>query len=428
MADIRATIGLEPKDAVEFFRSKGTYPVSRHWTDLWQEEHARAFTVAKMMERGLLEQVRTSLDQVIANGGTFEQWKDQIRPELERAGWWGKVDNSDLTGVDWPVFVGPARLRTIYNTNLRMARAAGKWKRIQALKKVAPYLRYSAILDGRTRPLHRAWHGTILPVDHPWWNTHFPPCGWNCRCTVTQLSERDLRLRGWTVSEPPPEGPSHGFVKADGEIISVPAGIDPGFAYNVGKRHLTGLAPPPSTGPIAEPHIKVDDLPPLPTPRQLPSSRLLPRSTPSEDAIEAFMAEFTGPTDGVTVLDHDVTGEPLTVSRAFFYRGGIESPEKLKLDGAKRLEAVLLYAETLKQPDEIWFVWEPTKNVDGTTRWRLTRRYIARFEIDAQIYNNLVVVEINAAGWKGVSAFQPGRSNYLAKPQVRGGVLAYRRA
>jgi uncharacterized protein with gpF-like domain len=33
-------------------------------------------------------------------------------------------------------------------------------------------------MDGRTRPMHAAWHNTVLPFDHPFWKTHYPPNGW----------------------------------------------------------------------------------------------------------------------------------------------------------------------------------------------------------------------------------------------------------
>lgn len=97
----------------------------------------------------------------------------------------------------------PRRLRIIYDTNLRMNHAAGEWAKIQRTKQFAPFLRYVAILDGRTRPLHRGWHGTILPVDHAFWKTHYPPNGWRCRCTVQQLSQMDLDDFGYQVSPDP---------------------------------------------------------------------------------------------------------------------------------------------------------------------------------------------------------------------------------
>jgi hypothetical protein len=124
-----------------------------------------------------------------------------------------------------------------------MARAAALWDRIQASKATLPYLRYSAVMDGRTRPLHALWHGTILPVDHPWWLTHFPPNGWRCRCTVMQLNDRMLARRGWTVSKTPPEGPVRPFWrKGAREPVFVPAGIDPGFGYNAGIAREVALS------------------------------------------------------------------------------------------------------------------------------------------------------------------------------------------
>ena len=100
-----------------------------------------------------------------------------------------------------------------------------------------PYLRYVATLDDRTRPDHRAWHGTVLPVDHPFWQTHYPPNGWRCRYTVIQFSERQLRARGYEVSEGPPSGSgrTREWVNTrTGEVQNVQIGIDPGWNHNTG--------------------------------------------------------------------------------------------------------------------------------------------------------------------------------------------------
>ena len=100
-----------------------------------------------------------------------------------------------------------------------------------------PYLRYVATLDARTRPEHMRWHGTVLPVDHPWWETHAPPNGWYCRCIIQQLSEEDLDEFGYQVSTEPPPGSARTRAwtnKRTGETVQVPVGIDPGFDHNVG--------------------------------------------------------------------------------------------------------------------------------------------------------------------------------------------------
>ena len=63
------------------------------------------------------------------------------------------------------------------------------------------------------RPLHQAWDGIALHGDHPFWETHFPPCGWGCGCYVSGArsvagvrrlgGDPDLELPlGWNVPLP----------------------------------------------------------------------------------------------------------------------------------------------------------------------------------------------------------------------------------
>ncbi len=113
--------------------------------------------------------------------------------------------------------------------------AEGRWEQQQTVKDAFPYLRYTGILDSKIRPQHRRWHGTILPLDHPWWKTHYPPNGWKCRCDAVSVSEDDLRRYGWEVSEPEDEGTVAWRNPATGDVTEVPVGIDPGWAYNPGN-------------------------------------------------------------------------------------------------------------------------------------------------------------------------------------------------
>ena len=93
-----------------------------------------------------------------------------------------------------------------------------------------------ALLDARTRPEHAAWHGVILPVDHPWWKRHYPPNGWKCRCKAMSVGPDDLEAEGWTVAGAPPEGEDVPWVHPrTGEMRRVPRGIDPGWDYNPGN-------------------------------------------------------------------------------------------------------------------------------------------------------------------------------------------------
>ena len=235
---------VSPEEAIRHFRAKG-YHIGFDWRDTAAEAHLRSFTVAKAMELDLLEVIRSAVDKAIAEGTTFEAFRAELEPELVRRGWWGRREMRDpVTGMLRNVQLGsPSRLRTIFDTNIRTAYARGRWQRIERVSAAMPYLRYVSVLDSRTRPAHRAWHGTVLPWNHPWWQTHFPPNGWRCRCTVVQLSEEDLEDFGFRVSDAAP--PSRGQEWANprtGEIRMVPEGIDPGWDHNVGTADLVAEA------------------------------------------------------------------------------------------------------------------------------------------------------------------------------------------
>lgn len=238
---------LPPEEAIAFFRAKGI-TIGFDWRDVWQEEHARTFTVAKAMTRDLVEDIRAAVDKAISEGQTLAQFAKDLQPLLFARGWWGRNLMTDPdTGEQRVVQLGsPARLRTIYQVNMRTAYQAGRWERIQRTRSAFPFLRYSSVKDGRERPEHGAWHGTVLPVNHPWWDTHYPPVGWNCRCTVIAMNSRMLERRGLTLTENPPRFPIRTHVnKRTGEVTQVEQGVDPGWSYNVGKAYLDGLTPSP---------------------------------------------------------------------------------------------------------------------------------------------------------------------------------------
>ncbi|MBI5058956.1 minor capsid protein [candidate division KSB1 bacterium] len=230
------SFSLPPEEALKFFRAKGL-KTSFAWQDMVHEEHSRAFTVAKMMDMDMLADVRAVVDAALAEGWSFYKFKENLVPYLADKGWWGVKDMLDpLTGEIKTVQLGsPRRLKTIFDTNMSTAYAAGKWTAIQQTAKSAPYLMYDAVNDGRTRPQHRAWDGTVLLVNDPWWDTHYPPNGWNCRCSVIQLDKRQLERLRKTGPSSVPDSPTREWTNPrTGELLSVPAGIDPGWGYNPG--------------------------------------------------------------------------------------------------------------------------------------------------------------------------------------------------
>lgn len=237
-------LDVAPEEAIEHFRAKG-FHVGFDWRDTAAAQHLRSFTVAKAMEVDLLQDIRTQVDRAISEGISFGEFREELEPLLRRRGWWGRAPRRDpLTGEMRDVQLGsPRRLRTIFDTNLRTSYARGRWKRIERVAEARPYLRYVSVQDRRTRPDHLAWHGTVLPVGHPWWQTHYPPNGWGCRCIVQQLSDDDLERFGYKVSASAPPGHFREWSNPrTGETRLVPSGIDPGWDHNVGTADLVADA------------------------------------------------------------------------------------------------------------------------------------------------------------------------------------------
>lgn len=237
---------LKPEDAIRalFERSESLEP-SFSWRDLYGEEHARAGTVAKSAGYDILSDIFKGLSKALSEGRTVRDFSGDLKPVLQSKGWWGrKLAEDPLTGEQRLVQLGSMRrLELIFNVNMRVSYAAGHWSSFERRKASRPWLRYVCILDERTRPEHRLRHNLCLPVDHPYWDLWAPPCGWNCRCTLQSLSDRDVeRMRSELIFDPPPNDFVTWTNKRTGEVRSIPRGIDAGWDYNPGKAGALAIA------------------------------------------------------------------------------------------------------------------------------------------------------------------------------------------
>ncbi len=228
---------LPPKEAIAYFEQKG-YKIGFNWQDVWQAEHQAAFTVAKVMQQDILEDIRKEVSRALAEGTTYETFAKRLTPILKDKGWWGKQPMVDpLTGAEREVQLGnPRRLKVIYDTNLRTAHSEGQWDRIQDSKEAFPYLEYDGNNSEHSRLQHSQWDKLVLPVDDPFWQAHFPVKEWGCKCRALPRTARQLERQGKQVDKAP-KVPTRQFVnKRTGDIQQVPLGVNPAFHYPPGGR------------------------------------------------------------------------------------------------------------------------------------------------------------------------------------------------
>lgn len=383
-------------EQIEFFRRKLNLP-TQSWTDIYREQNDWAFVVAGANRNAIVSDFRTAIEKVIAEGGTLEDFRKDFDSIVTTHGW------SYNGGRNW-------RSRVIYETNLNSSYMAGRYQQMQAVSARRPFWRYVHSGSENPRLDHLSWNNLVLRYDDPWWQTHYPPCGWGCDCRVQALNERDMQRMGLQLGEAPamewetreigkrsPNGPT---------TVRVPKGVDPGFEHVPGQSRLESAvpkqrtAPPlPGTSENIVPNTRASDV--LPRPRPLPNINV--------NSTDTFLKEFGATLEQPAVFS-DAVGERMVVGNQMFATAQRLDPQQLQL-----------LSQTLKLPDEIWtFIEWHEQSKSSTVR----RRYLARVMLPGNAQPVSVVVELGSDGWTAITSLTDAT---LAIDDMRVGVRLFAR-
>lgn len=210
------------QEQIDFLRRKLNLP-SETWRDIQRAAHDRAFVVAGATKADLLHDLRKAVDQAV-HGGSIGEFRKAFAEIVAKHGWTGWTGEGSKAGEAW-------RTRVIYQTNLMTSYAAGRRAQLldPDLVKRRPFWRY-VHNDSVThpRPHHKRWGDMKLTLrhDHPFWETHFPPNGWGCKCRVVAVAapgdgDATTPPDGWGDTDP---------------ATGAPLGIDEGWDYAPGAR------------------------------------------------------------------------------------------------------------------------------------------------------------------------------------------------
>lgn len=180
----------EYKEAVDYFRQKINLPTKK-WNDLEGAMHTRAFTVAGAMRDDILADFRNAVDKAIANGETLQDFRDRFH---EIAGRWRETDANIDAKLDKRGYAA-WRSRIIYQTNMNTASAAAaeRQARDPELEGIFTHAKYICQMLPGSREEHKAWNGTVLPINDPWWDLHTPPNGFGCLCEKEFISKYEMK-------------------------------------------------------------------------------------------------------------------------------------------------------------------------------------------------------------------------------------------
>jgi len=144
------------QEAVAYFLAKGVMSKAE-FDKFMAAEKAKAFTAARVYAADELQRVYDAILMALEKGTTYREF--------------AKATEDLLTS--------PWHRETVFRTNVLSAYGAGHWEQANQIKELRPYARYSAVMDGRTRPTHAALHGLVYPLDHPFWRQYWPPWDYN---------------------------------------------------------------------------------------------------------------------------------------------------------------------------------------------------------------------------------------------------------
>lgn len=432
--DLGYALKLPPEQAIAYFKGKG-YTFSGDWYDTWQEAHAKAFTVAGVMRTDVLEDVRGIVQKALDEGLSLGEFRKGMYSKLAAKGW-----GSDGVDLDTMELANPWRVKTIYQTNMQTAYMAGRYAEMMDNVDNRPYWEYVAVMDNHTRPAHAALNGKVFKSNDPFWDTHYPPLGYRCRCRVRALSGGDIKDRKLSVES------SEGHIswqdklvsKATGELRPVAAYTDPltgqkiltdvGWSYNPGKAWAEPFTPRPydpeefvggfkTVGTKPENLTPISELPAKPLTKDLILPPHQESGLQAEDYVKRFLSEF-GATLEKSTIYRDVLNDPVVISSDLFRDRSTGTFKVLKADREIYLP---MLADTIKDPVEVWLTW-----VDGGGKTRICKRYIGIYKGAQGKEGGFAVFDLIDDVWQGTTVFSPERLAYLDK-QRTGTLLYYKK-
>ena len=182
------TIETFPNEAAAAYIRGKAVADPKNFGDLPAQLKQRAFTVAGIEQLDTLRRIRDA----VAEGASWDEAKREIAAEISPF--------IDMDGESKRTTAGRARAEFILRTQGFQAYAVARHQEQTATIDVLPYWKYETVGDSRVRPGHAALDGKVLRADDPWWQTHYPPWDWGCRCIVVALDEEDAKEIGVTES------------------------------------------------------------------------------------------------------------------------------------------------------------------------------------------------------------------------------------
>lgn len=153
------------------------------------ELKARAFVVTGIEDMKVVGRIRDAIAKV-PQGGSWDEAKDSVLAELAP---YYDEQQAEIRGT------------ILMRYHVFQAYGSAHWHQLQATGDVFTHWQYLTFGDDKVRASHKALDGLVLPKDHPFWDTHFPPWEYNCRCQVRGVMPEEVAEMEDEDADLPPE-------------------------------------------------------------------------------------------------------------------------------------------------------------------------------------------------------------------------------
>lgn len=173
---------MQFSEAINYFTKKAPILYER-LDDITSSVKDTFFYIKRSTELEATKRVLESLKKTLENGGTYQEWKQDISDIADKAGLGEDGWYSNL----------------VYRQNMVNAYQSGRYEQQMEDDEYFSYLLFDGVEDDRQTDFCRTYSGKAYKKSDPIWALIYPPNHFNCRSSVIELGADKIKELGLEV-------------------------------------------------------------------------------------------------------------------------------------------------------------------------------------------------------------------------------------
>lgn len=173
---------MQFSEAINYFTKKAPILYER-LDDITSSVKDTFFYIKRSTELEATKRVLESLKKTLENGGTYQEWKQDISDIADKAGLGEDGWYSNL----------------VYRQNMVNAYQSGRYEQQMEDDEYFSYLLFDGVEDDRQTDFCRTYSGKVYKKSDPIWALIYPPNHFNCRSSVIELGADKIKELGLEI-------------------------------------------------------------------------------------------------------------------------------------------------------------------------------------------------------------------------------------